>query len=211
MRRIFLATVLAGLVTGLTAGPALASAPVHNRSSQASIEAFWHSKIRLSSTEFKLITWYVGVYPSSGGTFSDLYKEVDKCRMVSGHRRCTVASFASGYLNNLPAGQFSYDARRLETAHIDAIYKLRTFTRHGKAGRTFNVTIVANWTGMGKISRDHGTSTYHSGCLQFMFVFRDRTRSATAAGAVNGKPLGITKDAFISAGSSLQVEHNCQS
>jgi hypothetical protein len=211
MRRVFLATLLAGLVTGLTAGPALASAPVHNRSSNASIEAFWHSRIRLSSTRFELITWYVGVYPSSSGTFSDLYKEVDKCRLVSGHRQCRFVSFSSGYRNNLPADEFSYDARRLETAHIDATYKLRTFTGKGKAGPAFKVTIVADWTGTGKLSHDQGSSTYHSGCLRFHFVFHDRTRSATATGTLNGKSLGTTKDAFLSAGTSLNVVNFCRS
>lgn len=203
--------LLAGLMTGLTAGPALASAPVHNRSSNASIEAFWHSKIRLSSTSFKLITWYVGVYPSTSGTFSDLYKEVDLCRLVSGHRRCTFLSYSSGYRNNLTADQFSYDARHLGAAHIDATYKLRTFTRRGKAGPAFKATIVADWTGTGKISRDQGSSTYHSGCLGFHFVFHNRTRSATAAGALNGKSLGTTKEAFLSAGTSLAVEQHCGS
>jgi hypothetical protein len=211
MRRVLMATVLAGLMTGLTAGPALASSPVHNRSSYASIEAFWHSKVRLSSTRFKLITWYVGVYPSSRGTFSDLYKEVDKCRLVSGHRRCALASYSAGFRKSLPADQFSYDARRLATAHIDATYKLRTFTKQGVAGPAFRVTIVAGWAGTGKISRDGGTSIYHSGCTIFHFVFRDRTRSATATGVINGKSLGSTSDAFLSAGTSLGIEHDCGS
>ncbi len=211
MRRVLLATVLAGLVTGLTAGPALASSPVHNRSSYASIEAFWHSKVRLSSTQFKLTTWYVGVYPSSRGTFSDLYKEVDKCRLVSGHRRCTLTSYSAGYRKSLPADQFSYDARHLATAHLDATYKLRTFTRQGVAGPAFRVTIVADWAGTGKLSRDGGTSTYHSGCLRFHNTFKDRHRSATATGAINGKSLGTTSDAFLSAGTSLVIEHDCGS
>ncbi|HEY5987652.1 MAG TPA: hypothetical protein VIV12_14950 [Streptosporangiaceae bacterium] len=211
MRRFLLAAVLAGLVTGLTAGPAMASAPVHSRSSYASIEAFWHSKVRLSATRFKLITWYVGVYPSSNGTFSDLYKEVDKCHMVSGHRRCAVESYSSGFRKSLTANQFTYDSKRLATAHIDAAYKLRTFTKEGVSGHAFRVTIVANWTGTGKLSRDGGTSTYHSGCLGFHYTFKDRNRSATATGAINGKSLGSTNDAFLSVGTSLSVQHDCRS
>lgn len=211
MRRVLLVMVLAGLVTVLTAGPALASPPVHSRSSYASIEAFWHSKVRLSATRFKLITWYVGVYPSSGGTVSDLYKEVDKCRLVSGHRRCTVVSYSAGYRNSLPADQFSYDARHLAAAHLDATYKLRTFTKQGVAGPAFRVSVVADWAGTGKVSRDGGTSTYHSGCLLFHNTFKDRNRSATATGAINGKSLGTTNDAFLSAGTSLDIEHDCAS
>jgi hypothetical protein len=211
MRRILLATVLAGLVIGLMAGPARASTPLHNRSSYASVEAFWHSKVRQSSTRFELVTWYVGVYPSTYGTFSDLYKEVDECRLVSGHQRCTFASYSAGYLNSLSAAQFSYDAKRLESAKIHATYKLRTFTKYGRTEPAFKVTIVAAWTGIGKLTRAGGSSVYHSGCTLFHYTFRDRYRSAAATGSVNGKSLGRTTDASLAASTSLNIEHQCPS
>jgi hypothetical protein len=209
MRRFLLATVLAALVIVLTAGPAEASTPLQNRSSYASVEAFWHAKVRQSATRFELVTWYVGVYPSSSGTFSDLYKEVDECRLVSGQQRCTFASYSAGYLNHLSAAQFSYDAKRLESAKIHATYKLRTFTKYGRTGSAFNVTIVAAWTGIGKLTRAGGSSTYHSGCTVFHYTFRDRFRSAAATGAVNGKSLGRTTDASLAASTSLSIEHQC--
>jgi hypothetical protein len=208
MRRVLLATVLAGLMIGLTAAPALASTPLHNRSSYASVEAFWHLKVRQSSTSYQLITWYVGVYPSTNGTFSDLYREVDECRLVSGHPRCTLASYSAGYLARLSAQQFSYDAKRLEWANIHATYKLRTFTKNGP-GPAFRVTIVAAWTGTGKLSRAGGSSTYHSACTLFHYTFKDRHRSATATGSVNGKSLGRTTDASLAADTSLTIEHQC--
>jgi hypothetical protein len=209
MRRFLLATVLAALVIVLTAGPARASTPLHNRSSSASVEAFWHAKVPQSATRFELVTWYVGVYPSTTGIFSDLYKEIDECRLVSGHQRCTFASYSAGYLNSLSAAQFSYDAKRLESAKIHATYRLRTFTKSGRTGPAFNVTIMAAWTGIGKLTRAGGSSTYHSGCTVFHYTFRDRYRSAAATGSVNGKPLGRTTDASLAASTSLNIEHKC--
>jgi hypothetical protein len=211
MRRGLVATVLAGLVIGLTAGPALAATPLHNRSSYASVEAFWHSKVRLSSTSFTLITWYVGVYPTTSGTFSDLYKEVDQCSLVSGHQRCTFASYSTGYLNRLSARQFSYDAKRLESANIHATYTLRTFTKNGRTAPAVKVTIVAAWAGLGKLSRAGGSSTYHSGCFLFHYTFKDRHRSAAATGTVNGKSLGRTTDASLAASTSLSIQRRCPS
>src|SRR6266702_6673860 len=151
MRRVFLVLVIAGLVTGGMAGPALASSHTHHRFSGAAAAAAWHSKVRLSSTRFQLTTWFVGVFTSGGRTFSQVVKEVDKCRMVSGHQRCRVVSFSAGFRNNLTAAQFTVDRKHLQSAHLDASYKLRTFTPH-KPVRTSRATVVADWAGTGKIS-----------------------------------------------------------
>jgi hypothetical protein len=71
------------------------------------------------------------------------------------------------------------------------------------------VTIVADWAGTGKISRSGGVSTFHSGCLHFHNTFKDRHRAATATCSVNGKPLGSTTHAFLSASTDVVVEHRC--
>jgi len=206
MRRLFLVTVIAGLATGLMAGQALASSHSHQRFRSAAVVAVWQSKTRLSSTQFKLTTWFVGVFPSERGTFSQVDREVAKCHVVSGHRRCRGVSFAVGVRRNLTATQFTFDRRHLKTAHLDATYQLRTFT---KPKRTFRVTIVADWAGTGKISRSGGIDNFRSGCLHFHDVFKNRQRRAIATGSENGKSLGSTKRAFLSTSSDLFVSHRC--
>jgi len=208
MRRISLVMVIAGLVMGVLAGPALASSQVHHRFRSAAVVAVWHSKVRLSSGRFRLTTWFVGVFPSSGRTSSQVFREVDKCQVVSGHRRCQLVSVSAGFRRSVPAAQFTFDAKRLEAARLDAAYKLRVF-RPGKPGRTIRVTIVAAWAGTGKLVHSGGIDNFHSGCLHFHDTFRDRHRAATATGSVSGKSLGSTKNAFLSASTEVVVERRC--
>ncbi len=210
MRRVLLVGAIAGLTIGLTAGPAFASAPVHHHSSNMAAEAFWQSRVRLSPSTFKLTSWDVGVFSSSGRTFSFLFKEVAKCRVVSGHRRCHFVSFSVGQVR-LSASQFAFDRKHLDSAHVAATYRLRTFLPGGKRGRTFTVKFVAGWTGVGKISRDGGTSNFRSACFRFHNTFKDRNRSAAATGSVNGKSLGTTRRAVLSAGTSLTIVRTCTS
>jgi hypothetical protein len=208
MRRVFLVMVIAGLVTGSMAGSALASSRTHHRFSSASMTAVWHSKVRLSSTRFQLTTWFVGVFPSKDRTFSEVFKEVARCRVVSGHKRCREVSFSDGFRRRLTASEFTFDRKHLQSGHLDATYKLRTFIRH-KPPRTSKVTIVADWTGTGKISHSGGVDVFHSKCLHYHDAFHGRDRKATATGSVNGKSLGSTTNAFLSTNTDVFVEHRC--
>jgi hypothetical protein len=207
MRRVFLVMVIAGLMAGGMAGPALASSHSHHRFSGAAVTAVWHSKVRVSPTQFRLTTWFVGVFTSGGRSFGQVFKEVDKCRVVSGHKRCRGVSFSDGF-RRLSAAQFTFDRKHLQSAHLDATFKLRTFIPH-KPVRTSRVTIVADWTGTGKISRSGGVSNFHSGCLHFHDAFHGRNRKATATGSVNKKSLGSTTNAFLSTNTDVVVEHRC--
>lgn len=207
MRRVFIAMVAAGLATGVMASPALASARSHHRFSSAAVIGVWHSKTHLSSARFELTTWFVGVFSFSGDTGSKVFKEVDTCTVVSGHQRCRVVSVSAGS-RSLTAAQFTFDRRQLRAAHLDATYTLRTFIP-GKPGRTFKVTIVATWSGTGKISRSGGVSNFRSGCVRFHDTFHGRNRSATATGSVGGKSLGSTKEAFLSTSTDVVVQHMC--
>jgi hypothetical protein len=203
IRRVFLVTAAACLATGLTAGPALAS-HTHQRFHSEAAFAVWQTKTPISSTEFKVTTWFVGLFPSNHGTFSDVEREVAKCTKVNGHLRCRGVSFAFGF-RRLSASQFTFDSRHLNSASVDATYQLRQF----KPRRTFRVKIVANWAGTGKISRSHGTDNFHSGCLSFHASFKDRQRAAVATGSVNAKSLGSTKRASLSTDTSLVIRHTC--
>jgi len=208
MRRVILVMVIAGLMTGLMAGPALASSRTHHRSASAAVIAVWHSKTRLPAGRFRLTTWFVGVFPSASRTPSQVVKEVDRCTVVSGHRRCRIVSFSDGFRRSLTAAQFTFDRKHLQVARLDAAYKLRTFIR-GKPVRTTRVRVAAGWAGTGKITRSGGVNSFHSGCLHFHNTFKDRHRAATATGSVNGNPLGSTTHAFLSTSTNVAIEHRC--
>ncbi|SRR5258706_947639 len=208
MRRVIVTMVTAGLVTGAMAGPALASSNTAHRFSGAAAIAEWQSKVHLSSGRFQLTTWFVGLFPSSNRTSSEVFKEVANCKLVSGHRRCRVVSFSDGFRRNLTAAQFTFDRKHLQVAHLDAAFKLRTFMR-GKPVRTSRVTIVADWAGTGKISHSGGVNNFHSRCLHFHDAFKERQRTATATGSVNGKSLGSARRAFLSTNTDVVVEHRC--
>lgn|SRR5215472_4771055 len=208
MRRVFLVMVIAGVVAGGMAGPALASSHTDHRFRGAAATAVWHSKVRLSSTRIQLTTWFVGVFPSGGRAFGQVFKEVDNCKVVSGHKRCRLVSFSDGFRSGLTAAQFTFDRKHLQSAHLDATFKLRTFIPH-KPARTSRVTIVADWTGTGKISHSGGVDSFHSGCLHFHDAFHSRNRKATATGSVDKKSLGSARNAFLSTSTDVFVEHRC--
>jgi hypothetical protein len=208
MRRVLMIMVIAGLMTGGMAGPALASSHTHHRFTSAAVTAEWRSKVRLSSGRFELTTWFVGVFPSSGQTFSQVFNEVDKCRVVSGHRRCRLVSFSFGFRRSITAAQFTWDRKHLQSAHLDAAYKLQTFIPK-KPMRTSKVTIVADWAGTGKITHSGGVNNFHTSCFHFHDTFRSRSRMATATGSVNRKSLGTTKNASLSTQTDILLEHSC--
>jgi hypothetical protein len=198
--------VIAGLMTGAMAGTALASS--HHRFTFAAVTAEWRSKVRLSSGRVELTTWFVGVFPSASRTSSEVFKEVDRCRVVGGHRRCRLVSFSFGSRRSLTAAQFTWDRKHLQSAHLDATYKLHTFIPH-KPGRTSRVSIVADWAGTGKISHSGGVDSFHTRCFHFHDTFHGRSRMATATGSVNRKSLGTTKNASLSTQTDIVLEHSC--
>jgi len=208
MRRVIVTMVAAGLVTGAMAGPALASSNTAHRFNGATAIAEWRSKVPLSSGRFQLTTWFVDMFSSSSRTSAEVFKEVANCKLVNGHRRCRLVSFSDGFRRSLTATQFTFDRKHLQVAHLDAAFRLRTFIR-GKPSRTSRVTIVADWTGTGKISHSGGVDTFHSRCVHFHDTFKERHRAATATGSVNGKSLGSAKRASLSTNSDVIVEHRC--
>jgi hypothetical protein len=208
MRRLFLLTVVAGLAMAGTAGPALASSHTHHRSSSANVFATWHSRARLGHGQFEVTTWFVGAFTYEGRNTAQVVQDVVKCKRVSGRLRCRPVSFSDGFRRNLSATQFSFDRKHLSAAHLDAAFRLRTFVR-GKGEHTSTVTVVVDWTGTGKITRNGGIDSFRSGCLHFHDVFHGKNRKATATGTFGKTALGTTTRAFMSTNSDLSVEHRC--
>lgn len=207
MRRLFLMTVAAGLVIGGAAGPALASTHDHGRSSSAYAFATWRTRTSLGHGQFELTTYFVDVYQSGGRNAGQVGQDVAKCTRASGHLRCRPVSFSYGF-RRLTASQATLDRKHLLSAHVDATFRLRTFVR-GKKPTTSTVTVVADWTGTGRIVRNGGISTYRSGCVHFHDVFHGRNRAATATGTFNKTALGTASRASLSDSTDSYIEHRC--
>src|SRR5262249_14343994 len=149
--RLFLMTVVAGVVISGAAGPALAATHSHGRFSDVNAFAVWRSKVHLSKGQVEITTRFVNVFESGGRLGAQVGQDVAKCKRVSGHLRCRPVSFSFGF-RRLTASQATLDRKHLASAHLDASFRLRTFVR-GKRPSTSTVTVVADWTGTGKIRR----------------------------------------------------------
>ena len=208
MRRLFLMTVVAGLMIGGAAGPALAATHHHGRSSNTYVFAVWRSRTSLGKGQFELTSSFVNVFQYEGRISAQVGRDVVKCKRVNGRTRCRSVSFSVGFARNLSASQVSVDRKKLQSAHLDAAFKVRTFVR-GKRPTTSTVTVVADWTGTGKIIRSGGISTYRSGCLHFHDVFHGRSRAATATGSFNKVALGTATRALLATNTDSFTEHRC--
>jgi hypothetical protein len=208
MRRVFLMTMAAGLVMGGAAGPALAATHHHARFSSTEAFAAWSSKVKLKPGQFEITTHFVDLFQSGGRTAAQVEQDVAKCKRVSGHLRCREVSFSFGFSRNLTASQASLDRKHLLSAHLDAAFKLHTFVP-GKPSSTSTVTVVADWTGTGKIIRSGGINSFRSGCMHFHDVFHGRNRKATATGTFGKIALGSTNHAALAANTDSFVFHRC--
>ena len=207
MRRLFLMTVVAGLTIGGAAGPALASTHNHGRSSNASAFAVWRTKVKLKPGQTEITTWFVQLYESNSRIVAQVGQDVVKCKRVSGHARCRPVSFSFGY-GRPTASQVSLDRKHLLSAHLDASFRLRTFVR-GKPLSHSTVTVVADWTGTGRIIRSGGVDSYRSGCVHFHDVFHAKNRKATATGTFGKTALGSSTHSFLSTSTDSFIEHRC--
>lgn len=205
MRRIVLLALGVVLAAALAA-PTAAAPPVKSKSKTASANAFWYSTQTLSRSSYRSTVWYVGVFSSTEGTWSDLYQEVATCRVTRRGDVCDY-EFRIGF-SDLAGQTFTLDSRGLTTAHIDATYDLyESFDEEGNPIGTATPThIVADWTGIGDTSQERFSSTVRTECATFRWTFNGLFRSAEATGSVNGVDLGETYDAWLSSGTSSSFE-----
>jgi len=201
-------TVVAGLMIGGAAGPALAATHHHGRSSSAYVFALWRSRVPLPKGHFEITSSFVNLFQYEGRTQARVGVEVVKCKRVSGRQRCRLVSFSFGSLRNLTASQATLDRKRLQSAHLDAAFRVRTVVR-GKRPTTSTVTVVADWTGIGKIRRSGGVDSFRSGCVHFHDVFHGKNRAATATATFNKTALGSANHAFMATNTDSFIEHRC--
>ena len=175
---------------------AMARAPRRHESNV--INVYWHDKEQLSDNKFRLSTWYVGVYESDDGIWSDLYQSVDRCRKTDrGHTRCRQETYRIG-ISDLEGETFTMDTDDLQTAHLDATYNLRTYDEHGnRVGGRVPTHIVADLTGRGDVRRSEETTTRRKGCRKIRTTYESAYRRATGTGFIDGQDIGTTRDAFL--------------
>jgi hypothetical protein len=205
---VFIVAGLATLAAALPANSATRSKPVSYKSSARSADAFWYKTKWLSPTEYRQSVWYIGVYESTDGTFSDAYKTVVDCEQETGedYGECTIVSSTYGYTD---APDFTL-AKKLASAHLEATYTMNSYTEDGsRSGRSFTIDVVVDWNGTGDLQRNHGTSNYRDGCYTFHDSSRGAWRASTATGSVNARALGSTDDASLSKYSSRYLEKIC--
>lgn len=203
MRRWILLTLVSAFVLALGA-PAQAAKPTKTTYDSVSANAFWTTEEQLSPTTIERTTWYVGVYQSTDGTFSDLYVDTSTCTQGPRGENCTYESM-SGY-SDLSNAVFTIDDENLTVAHLEETYLLESWDKDGNPSESFPATIVADWTGVGEIERNSGKSSYCDKYFCYKSTFEDAFRSAEAVGTVNGENLGETYDAYLSSHHSESME-----
>ena len=199
-----LGVLFIGVVLALgVAVPSIAGPPTRNKYASSSANAFWNSTETPARNTVVYRTWYVGVYASSDGIWSDLYEDVQTCVT---HGRRTNCTYTSRYgFSDLSDGVFTVDPDGLTAAHLEGTYNLELYDENGNLVSSEPTAIVADWTGIGEIQSSSGRSTYCDPYACYRTTFSDSYRSAEATGTVNGADLGETYDAWISDGAFTEV------
>ena len=203
MRRIILLALASSFVLAL-GGPADAAKPTRTVHDSVSANAFWYFEEQPARNTIVRTTWYVGVYSSTDGTWSDLYVDTSTCTIGRRGETCTYES-RFGF-SDLSGGSFSIDADGLTSAHLEETYLLQSWDEKGEATDAVPTTIVADWTGVGQIEENSGRSSYCDNFWCSRSTWDEASRSAEAVGVVDGDDLGETYDAYLSRYHSVTTE-----
>jgi hypothetical protein len=176
-----------------------------------SVNAFWHSKERISEGKFRRTTWYVGVFQTGDRIWSDLYESVDRCRKRDGGRvRCRQETYRIGVIDDLEGQTFTMDTDSLTTARLDARYPLQAYdSDYDKVGKPVSTRIVADFTGTGRLRESEQTSVRRKGCKKVRTIYEEASRRASATGRVEGIDLSATPDAYMSTSTVTRHRYGC--
>jgi hypothetical protein len=208
MRKIAILALAVGALA-VAVGPAQAGKPTRIKSANASANAFWYSTEALSPTSYRITVWYVGVYQSSEGTFSDLYVDSSICEVTPPEDTCVPESSRYGF-SDLVGQTFTIDAKSLTSSHLDASYDLQEYDADwNPVGDPVATHIVTDWTGIGALYREKSSYSVHTPCGVVRYTSKGLNRSAEATGSVEGTDLGETYDAYLATGTSRSFEPAC--
>jgi hypothetical protein len=211
MRRAIV--VLLGALLLVPAWATGASAAKPQKYDNQFFNAYWNSRRKVDHDTYLRITWYSGVYVSGDTDFwSDLYKDVESCQKQTGHDRCHQKSYWYDSINSIGDGSFTID-RTLNGGNLTATYRLRD--RSGRHSTLIgNTTVNVDLVGVGDVSKSTERYTYSDGCETYRYSGRSKSRSAQASGTFtieggDSGNFGTTDNAYMSAGSSISIEHDC--
>jgi hypothetical protein len=206
MKKRLLLTLGLLLCLGLSV-PAHAAPTVTNA---GSANAFWESYQHISQGKFRVTTWYVGVYSSAEGAFSDVYKDVALCTDRDDEESGCVSESSSYGATELSSAQFTIDPIMLESAHLEAVYQMQSYDTEGNPiGAPVATPVVADWTGDGTTERDRGASVYSSGCTVYVGAYAGASRNAEASGSFGSHDLGETYGANLGSFLATDVVESC--
>jgi hypothetical protein len=205
------ATIVAFVIalSAIAAGPALAGKPTNTKSYDRGANAFWYTKQWLSATHYRSTVWYVGVYQSSDGTFSDLYFDSSVCEVTPPEDTCRIEFSRYGF-RRLRGDAFTIDAKRLASAHLDAVYRLQAYDAdYNPVGDPVRTHIVTDWTGIGSLTREQSSYSLHTPCGTIRYRTNGISRLAEATGSLEGTDLGETDDGYLAKGVSRSIDRTC--
>jgi len=208
MRRLLIVAVVTGLAVFVTALPAAAKGEVF---AGDALSASWRFRRPLTSHTYLRVFWYVDAYDTGDGSSSYLSRYVARCIKREGRDRCRTKSWQSGWIKRLDDGEFSVD-RKLTSGHLEATYRLRT-RRDREWHFVGTASIVVDLTGVGDITRSRYSDSFHTGCTQYTYKGKSRSRNAIAAATLDfdgqTRHLGKTRRGWLSRGDSLEVQNDC--
>jgi hypothetical protein len=191
------------------------------RYSSKGYNAFWYSRHRIDRDTYLRSTWYAGVYTyeeegeeGEVDFWSDLYKSTQRCERREGRDRCRRAGgYLYGVINDLGNGEFTLDSN-LKTGFFEATYPMER--RHGGEEQSIGkVRITVELVAKGEVTTSTETYTYSSECERVRYSGRWEYTQARAQGILSFLRedrtirLGATKDAWMSQGESMSIEHTC--
>lgn len=209
MRRSIVTLIAGALIAGLAA-PAFAE-PQRSSYESVSANAFWHKRRVVEPGVVDRITWYIGIYWSTDSVWSDVYKDVVRCRRLDdGRRRCRTIQSIYGDITDLGDGTFTYDQEGLTQAYLEATYPLQA--RDPRTGEPIGdvkpTRVTTSFVGTGELSSDEGVYTFRNDCMFTREEYAYSSRPATATGSVGALTLTETADAYLNESSYTSFVNN---
>ena len=194
---------------------------VQERYASRSYNAFWHRRHRIDADTYVRTTWYAGVYVSEGqgpdelDFWSDLYKSSARCERREGRDRCRDAGMdLYGVINDLGDGEFTLEPD-LTSGFFEATYPMER--RQGGTSESIgDIRIAVQLVAMGEVTETRESYSYSTGCYRVRYSGRSEYVQAKARGVLTFLAddrvmrLGGTKQAGMSQGESISIEHICK-
>ena len=215
MRKLLV--VVLGVLVVLPLGGLEASAEQERYASKG-YNAYWHRRHRIDADTYVRTTWYAGVYVTEGSDeidfWSDLYRSSARCERREGRDRCRDAGMdLYGVIYDLGDGEFTLEPD-LSSGFFEATYPMER--REGRTGESIgDIRIAVRLVAIGEVTESRDSYSYSTECYRARYSGRSEYVQAKARGVLTilsddrVMRLGGTKQAGMSQGESMSIEHIC--